>query len=108
MLKSAGTPSARPSSGDSRKYIAATDPIWPVESVRGNDSIGTGNGGFKDSENFLGIGGGPVMLPWVASSVAVTSFATRCRPPEDCALTTPVNTSWPFNDAAVFGVKAKW
>src|SRR4030095_8616339 len=107
-LKSAGTPSSLPSSGDNRKYIAATDPQWPVESVRGSDPRVTGNGGFKDSENFLGIGGWPVMLPWVASSVAVTSFATRRPPPEACSSTTPFKPSVPFNDAAVFGVKAKW
>jgi len=103
-----GDASARPSSGDSLRYITATDARWPVDSVRGSDPLGAGAGGFKDSENCLGIGGEPVMLPCVASSVAVTPPATRCRPPGDFTLTAPVKTRLPFAAAAVFGVKANW
>ncbi len=63
--------------------------------MSGSDPLGAGNGAFKDSENCLGIDGGPVALPCVASSVAVTLSATRWRPRGDFTLTTPVKTSLP-------------
>src|SRR5262245_32922856 len=96
-------PSARPSSGASFRYITATEPVGPVQSVRGSDPLGAGSGGFNDSENCLGIGGGPVMLPWVASSVAVTPSARRCWLTGDFTLTAPVNTRLPFTAAADIG-----
>src|SRR5262249_35166712 len=72
-------PSARPSSGASFRYITATEPVWPVESVRGSDPLGAGSGGFNDLGDCLGIGGGPGKLPCVAGRGGRSVFPTpRC------------------------------
>src|SRR5262249_51772276 len=75
------------------------DPVWPVESVRGSDPLGAGRGGFKDSENCLGIGGGPGTLPCVASRGAVMSSAARRWPVGGFTATLPLQTPFPVAQA---------